>query len=109
MSFLASWFAQHQIATIDIGNSEPPRENKSLKLRYSRACSDFPQNCCEFSRICMMLYSKTSLLVILSVRMEYVGEYVVPIAAIILVAAVWYWEGVGVVVLLLKRLLRRLL
>ena len=41
--------------------------------------------------------------------MEYVGEYLIPIAAIIVVAIVWYWEGVGVVVVLLKRLIRRLL
>ena len=41
--------------------------------------------------------------------MEYVGEYLIPIAAIIVVTIVWYWEGVGVVVVLLKRLIRRVL
>ena len=40
--------------------------------------------------------------------MEYLGEYLIPLAAIILVAVVWFWKDVAVVVLLVKRLIMRL-
>jgi hypothetical protein len=41
--------------------------------------------------------------------MKYLGEYVIPIAAIILVAIVFHWEDFAIVAVLVKRLIRRLL
>ena len=40
--------------------------------------------------------------------MEYLGEYLIPLAAILLVAIVWFWEDIAIVVLLVKRLIKRL-
>ena len=40
--------------------------------------------------------------------MEYVGEYLIPLAAIVLVVVVWFWEDIAIVVLLVKRLIARL-
>jgi hypothetical protein len=39
--------------------------------------------------------------------MEYLGEYVIPIAAIILVAAVFMSDEIAIAVHLIKRLLKR--
>jgi hypothetical protein len=39
--------------------------------------------------------------------MKFVGEYGIPIAAIILVAVVWGWDEILVVVGLVKRFIKR--
>jgi hypothetical protein len=41
--------------------------------------------------------------------MEFPGEFLIPIAALILVAAVWYWREVTLAVCLLQRLIKRML
>ncbi|HZI47692.1 MAG TPA: hypothetical protein VFD75_07820 [Pyrinomonadaceae bacterium] len=41
--------------------------------------------------------------------MRYLGEYLIPIAALILVFAVCYWEVFATPVVLVKRLIKRML
>jgi len=40
--------------------------------------------------------------------MKYLGEYIIPIAAIILLAIVWSWDEILVVVALVKRFIKRM-
>ena len=45
---------------------------------------------------------------ILTQSMEYLGEYLIPIAAIILVAVVWYWDEFAIGTHLVKRFIKRM-
>ena len=49
----------------------------------------------------------TLLPVVLTTDMRYVGEYVIPIAALILLVVVWYWDDVRLLGALVKRITRR--
>jgi hypothetical protein len=41
--------------------------------------------------------------------MKYLGEYVIPIAALIVAFAVFYWEVFAIAGVLIKRLVKRML